>query len=682
MTDELNQILNEAIPRWVKLTGTKLGTNSFTFTIGSNSEFQGFDLQKYVADLNESRTLDMSGTTTILLLRGLFAAYTDEKLFTVRSLLHASADVERLLAPIRSFDELISRPPCTAAVDAFKETLRDVAVHYGYDLGRLKKLLADARSLGELRLSASRSLGRLATHQFTQGAPDPAPLRYNRQIFEFSNINSFVHAIRHQMVSGITLALIRPEDVYQAYFVLGLRNGDTTTVLTDFTEGAHPEYHNITRRPERRLEERARLHWFPYRLLDEDAVPKRRRNKKALVPIDAKAVPIEEIVNLEPPEFIWLTLLLDLVAEKFGRDDHKTAELSYTGEMVVAPHALVDATSALVVAGQYKPLVLPRLTPRTATTELADNEKPLGHNAWIEERYRDRVPDVLLDVVGERAALAAGKEAAKLLPGEIKKSALPHLRKQPNTFGWSADRRSQPLVPQALDPTYFGTAKAVERTRAWYARMNLIKGVQRLATAEFAAKHAMVVSWYRKRIERNMRFIWRAVATGELVAPVTRWSSDEEHCFPDEDKLIWKEANILRQKGAPLYNPFYPRDGVQFGGWDYQRRRNICAIDPPTRASVFTSIQPDNPKALAVLMGIPEHKLPWPLQHWTTREPYTGNSILSRIDPQDSWLDDPWRHLDLSVSIALSKRAYNQLRKEHGLPAAEVKPAEPRRKNA
>jgi len=66
-------------------------------------------------------------------------------------------------------------------------------------------------------------------------------------------------------------------------------------------------------------------------------------------------------------------------------------------------------------------------------------------------------------------------------------------------------------------------------------------------------------------------------------------------------------------------------------------------------------------------MGISEKKLPWPLQHWSTHEPYTGNSILSRIDPQDSRLDDPWRHLDLSLTITLSKRAYNRLRKEHGL---------------
>ena len=477
------------------------------------------------------------------------------------------------------------------------------------------------------------------------------------------------------MISGITLALIRQEDVYKSYFVLGLRNGETTTILTDFTEGAHPEYHNMTRRPDRRLEERARMHWFPYRLLDGDPIKQRhKRDKTALVTVDAKAVPIEEIPNLEPSEFIWLTLLFDLIAGKFDRDDHKTPELSYTGEMIVAPHALVAAQSALVLAGQYAPLVLPKLTARTATPELAGNEKPLGHNAWLEDRYRDRVPEILLDVVGDRMALNVGKAVSKLLPGKIKDADLPALRKQPGVLSWGgSDRRLAPLEPQALDPSYFGTAKDVEKTRAWYARANLIKGVQRLATVDFAAKHRLILAWYRKRVERNMTFIWKAVAMGELVAPTIVWKSDVDHDFPAEDELIWKEANILRQKRAAKYDPFYNGSGaVKFGGWDAARNHNKCAIDPTARANVFTTIQPDNPRALALLMGIPEKKLPWPLQHWTTREPYTGNSLLDRIDPQDSRLDDPWRHLELRLSITLSKRSYNRLRKEHGLPPKTI----------
>ena len=675
---ELNEILNVAIPQWAKLTGTKLGTNKHTFTIGSDSEFQSYDLTKYVEDLNESRTIDMSGTTAILLLRGLFEAYVEEKSVKLHTLLYAPSSIDASIAKLREFHDLITRRVCEEAVTDFKETLRAAAVHYGYDLGKLKKHLEDERALGQLRLAASRSLDKLATHQFAQGHRDEKQLQYNRQIFEFSSINSFIYALRRQMVSGITMALIRStngdNDVYKAYFVLGLRNGETITVLTDFEEGEHPEYHNMTRRPDRRLDERARQHWFPYRLLHADPVRhKQLKDKTAIVSLDAKATPIEEISNLEPSEFVWLTLLFDLIAAKFDRDDYKTEELSYTGEMVVTPHTIVEATSALVVTGQYKPIILPKLTVTTATPELAGNRAPLGHNTWLEDRYRDRVPEVLLDVVGKRRALEAGKEAGKLLPGGVKGELLPEIRKQPGVIGWGSDLRLVELAPMALDPTTFGTRSVIEKNRAWYARQNLIKGVQRLATAEFATKYKLIVAWYRARIERNMAFIWKAVATAELIAPVTEWMSREDHGFPSKDQLRWKERNILSQKQAPKYNPLYRgRKSIEWGGWDHDKNYNVCALDPPTRATVFTSISPDNPRALALLMGIPERKLPWPLQHWTTREPYTGNSILDRIDPQDSRLDDPWRHLDLSLAITLSKRAYNRLRKEHGLGPAEA----------
>lgn len=684
MSSDLNQILNAAIPRWAELTDTQLGEEAaYTFTIGSDSEFQGYDLRKYIEDLNESRSLDMSGTTAILLLRGLFEAYVEEKSFKVHALLYNPKEVEASVGKLRDFHALISQPTCEEAATAFKETLRAAAVHYGYDLGKIAKHLADERALGQLRLSARRSLDKLVTHQFSQGPRDSRTLQYNREIFEFTSINSFLHALRRQMVSGITLALIRASnkggDVYKSYFVLGLRNGETITVLTDFEEGDHPEYHNMTRRPDRRLDERARQHWFPYRLLDLDPIKhKQLKDKTALVRLEAKATPIEEITNLEPPEFVWLILLFNLVAERFDRDDYKTPDLSYTGEMVVTPHALVPADSAIVLAGHYKPLVLPKLTVADATPDLADNHKPVGHNAWLEDRYRDRVPEILLDVVGDRKAIEVGKQVGKLLPGKVKAEKLPAMRRQPGVITWGGqDYRVAPLEPQALDPTYFGTQKDIERNRAWYARANLIKAVQRFASAEFVAKHQMILSWYRKRIERNMAFIWKAVAHGELTAPITTWDSDANHDFPSEDKLRWKEANIVQQKQAPKYNPFYSsRETVQFGGWNHDLNINVCAIEPPTRATVFTIISPDNPRALALLMGIPERKLPWPLQHWSTHEPYTGNCILDRIDPQDSRLDDPWRHLELRITITLSKRAYNRVRKEHGLPPKDLKPDE------
>ena len=142
MSDELNKILNEALPWWAKLTGTKLGATSYTFRLGSSSEFQDHDLKKYLVDLNRARELDVSGTTAILLLRGLFEAYVRELSFTVHALLFDPKRVEPILSGLREFHALITRSPCEEAVLEFKETVRAAATHYGYNLRGLRELLA------------------------------------------------------------------------------------------------------------------------------------------------------------------------------------------------------------------------------------------------------------------------------------------------------------------------------------------------------------------------------------------------------------------------------------------------------------------------------------------------------------------------------------------------------------
>lgn len=696
MSDELNKILNEALPRWAKLTGTKLGTHSYTFNLGSDSEFQDYDLKTYVSDLNAARSLDVSGTTAILLLRGLLEAYVKERALKIHALLFAPQEVEATLLEMRAFHALITRPPCEEAVLEFRKAVREAAAHYGYDLGKLKDLLADERALGELRLAAARSCETLVVHQFAQGKPTPDPLQYNREIFEFTSINSFVHALHRQWISGITLALIRntsdTRGVFKAFFVLGLRNGENITILTDRQEVAHPEYHNITRRPERQLDARARCHWFPYRLLDEDPVKrgedpathgedsskrgedpsKRAKRKAALVSKDARTVPVAKISELEPPEFIWLTLLFGLLTEAYGKD-FRTQELSYTGEMVIEPHALLDSSHALVTTKQYPPpLILAKLTVETATVAAADNRTPVGHNAWMEDRYKGRVPEILLNVVGKNQSLEAEKQAARLLPGDADKSELPPMRRERGVLCHRGpDHRKTELSPHALDPTCFGTRAQIERDRVWAARMNMMQVIQKLAVDEFVKKHELVLRWYRARVAQNMAFLWKAVAQGELIAPTLRWKSNGPNSFPSHDTRVWGKANILQQKiGTRLRDVFagsFQDLGIEIGAWNSDRHCVTCGKDPSQRASVFTLIEPDNPRALALLCGIPESRLPWPLQNWCTSEPYIGNSILDRVDPQDWKLDNPWRHLELRISIALCKREFLRLRKEHGL---------------
>jgi hypothetical protein len=59
---------------------------------------------------------------------------------------------------------------------------------------------------------------------------------------------------------------------------------------------------------------------------------------------------------------------------------------------------------------------------------------------------------------------------------------------------------------------------------------------------------------------------------------------------------------------------------------------------------------------------------------------YTGNHLLDRLDPSDWVLENPWcqscrqsRGFPITISMSLSKRPVNKLRKSLGLPKLDWK---------
>jgi hypothetical protein len=474
--------------------------------------------------------------------------------------------------------------------------------------------------------------------------------------------------------------LIRdPQDGYRSYFALGLRNGETLTVLTDFQEGVHPDYYNMTRRPDRRLEERALQHWFPYQFLgsragrsdddtDDDEPLHPTVDDAALVRHNTETIPLGELTDLEPAQFVWTALLFELVAARFGTEGFQTEELSYTAEMVVEPAALVDASDALVKTGQYAPLMLPPLSLEDVTPQAANTDERVGHLTWMEERYAARVPPVVFNVVGEQAALAAKTKALKRLR--------PPKRLSDDTVLGRRVAKDVELELRALDPTSFGTQDRISKNRAWVARVNLLQGVQRLAEADYAKHRDRIWAWFQKHVEKNVETLLDAGVRGEFLAPVASWLSRErehpEHqTFPLHDKLLWYDKSIVRASvGRTLAHAFpghYYARGVTFGGVEWPSSKATCYLRPPTSASVFIHFSPNNPRAVALLAGVSEDRLPWALQHWYIPEPYTGNHILDRIDPSDWVLENPWTRLDLNVTISLCKRAWKARRKALGL---------------
>lgn len=670
---DINERVNAALQAWADLIGINEKGE-----IQKKNPFSSFEMTRDTEELNQSRSLDKTGLTTFMMLRGLTEAYLKAVKFSAFDLILNPSAIGSQLRPMKGLRDILESPDVVSLIRDYQEQLRDSALHYkvkpGKPMDELETLVTDKLSLAYIRRDAFRSVEGLKVHQFTQGASDPLPLQFNPQVFEFWNINSLLMAMRAQRVSGISLCLIRdPEDPLWSYFVFAIRNGQTLTILTDQEETPHPDHRYMSRRPDRTMDRRACKNWFPYHLLDlkkhtdEDGTVKRitPNVRKQLVRMNVEAVPLVNVCDLGAAEFIWTILMFDLIRERFWKQDHKVRELSYTGEMVVEPAALIGRDAAIVKDGLYRPLEVSPLTKDDVTAETTKKQwarKVTGHNRWMVDRYNHLVPDEILNPVGE--------EARALLQAKIE----PDSGSDDSLSVWPSKASRGDLV-KTLGPTTFGTKKEIERDRLWVARSNQMVIIQRAAEEEFDREMDIALQSFRDAVEKNMPNILDACARGELTLPSISYDTfsakvqkAERNCFTQKVQSRWDWETGYVGCGC-LKNL---RFGTEISG-----NKVLCYERTDTVATVFSYIRPNNPAALAALAGVEVKDLHWGLQQWFRQEPYVGNSILERLDPEDWRLTNPWipgqgaRGLNLNITIAHSKGALHARRKALGLPRKE-----------
>jgi hypothetical protein len=386
-----------------------------------------------------------------------------------------------------------------------------------------------------------------------------------------------------------------------------------------------------------------------------------------LVPLNVEAIPLKPIADLSVEQLVWTALVFDLLRDRFWTQDLRLPELSYTGQMVVEPAALVGASGALVKEGFYTPLELPPLTAADVSAEATASQwqRPSsGFNRWLVDRYGARVPELILNPVGDNAKL--------LLEERTKDPSF-----LPVVVGTDWDERGKmvPLKLETLDATGFGPKDRIVKDRAWVGRMNYVKAIQRLANEEYERTREDVLGWYRAAIERNREMLVSAVVREELLLPI--WLAAQ---FAHRAASVTEVHNAVRVCLAKEQDRskflYLPTGGMTICGGHTDRW--MCLDYPQTPASIYGKITITCPEAIAIVTATPIEQLPWALQHWRTDDPYVGNSILDRLDPEDWQLDNPWRPdshrgggIRLDIGVALSKSAHNERRKALGLPRKE-----------
>lgn len=709
----IGELLNRAFALWAKITDTDPQRTSFKLRFrfsGEEHEWDQMELTRLAKDLHATFQLDTTGLSSFMLLRGAAEDYLAATQINALRFLNDPEGVEKQIQPMRELRELLETGHAVLEIDDFIDRLRAAAVHHGMSEERrakLEKLLSHKLLLAYVRRDALRSLERLEASQFCHGEPGTEPLRMNPTIYEFWNIQSLLHAMKWQTVSGITLCLLRdPHQGLFSHFAIAIRNGESLTVLTDRQHFATPEgaieSADHRRWVQRSYLERAGLHRFPYELLLRKIDEEEKRHFRgevtstALAPVQTHLHQLGTIADMEPDCFVWWLLLSELLAETYGRQNKELPEPSFTSEMIEEPYKLVDSQSALMRRGDYQPLRLETLhhedvTHETTASQWATSQHRHGHNQWLMERYAPQVPESLFNPFVSTTTLALEAESGQ--PSKTLRSAW---------MNYGSVREGKERL-STMQPTWFGTKTELERDRLWYARRNQVKAVQHLALEEFDREVAATMEWFRARVEARAEWFIDALVRGSCVIPARQLEKSNGHnTWSRKLVLETREALVIHgetphrsRERIPAFrkvtDPFMRQRPAALGrgvhtsqseGWVgiFGGRDDAgftCYVEPKYRANVLAHFEPVCAQGVAALLGLESvDELPWSLRNWLLAEPYTGNPGLERVDPEESALVDPWRALQLRVLVCLSRSVFGRRRKELGLPPKQWKQRE------
>lgn len=712
---DLADLLNEALPLWAEVTDTRPGSGTIRIRPLARSWIQSdLELRKALDDLNESRILDPTGATTSLILRGMIDGFLHDIQVPWEEILRNPAFHARL-ASVRRLVDLTSASACVDAVmhaqSAHRAALRAhiPRVDRGEDENESKSdadpvdaFIANEHALGNVRLVAARSIDTLNTHQMTRGIRSGRRLQLNQFVHVFESPSAFLGAIARTLDASVSLALIQPSSTkLTSYFAIGVRDGEVLHLLTDLERSSHPDFRSMTRRPDRDVERRSRSHLLPYRLLDE--MGKIEDSKRTasddlrgdLVPALGARV-LGHLSVLSPQEITWLLMVADLIADRSASGELERNQLSHLGDAIHAAAAevrlenarssdqsLIDQRAENTMGGVARH-ALDRLADVSidgSTPEAAGSEIQIGHNAWLETRYRDQVPRTATDVLSPDRVSAAARvldRGSASVDDDLDEGV---------DFQDELDGAGK-MQLRTLPGDSIGSLDEIRADAHFRARQNITQVVARLARTDFDRDRDEVLRWYTARVASNPE-VMRAIVRGSWVLPSCAYKSQIPSMndpFPRPDQLVWENRDAMRtymRQGKWEYRAdgdgYLTMEGVRILRLDLGSRSNgYCLIgkkdadgiqcrpcDEASRrrqASIVFEINPDNHLAIAAVAGVGDSDLPWQLRHWTMSEPYVGNSILGRIDPIEL-IVDPWNQLGMRVIVGLCKPCLSSLRK-------------------
>lgn len=668
---------------WVKLTHRMITEGS----VWRTEQGFGGGGERFLDILNEAAEADESGLTTIMLARGAAEDMLHTTSFTGHTLIHRRKDVEAGLAEIQALWDEVDNPVAAQALKAFRKVIEDGLKHYGVTeektLLQVRQLLEDPLEFAFLRRDALVAANkRLRIDQFSWGEPAAKILKVSTALKLVMDINGALVAIKGFADAGMLLVAFpavtrRGGEEWRFGFII--RNGGTVTLAWE--ENKESRYHGDRwnhPRPWHSYEAEAKM-WFPDSMIQKMAGREAEDADSyvSLGPANPHVKTLGELSQAHPRSIVYLIMLQDALNQRFGERNECIATPSFTARMVREPQLLSGGTLALPAPK----LDAGPVTPKHVAPKSKKRPKLPAHLQWMEDRYGDKVPAALFDVIG--------KSEVKALPAIIGEKPDPD---EDSVFG-----RDKKDAFEYVSEQQIGTAEELEQLRLEVAFANKVNMIQRLADEEYEATRADFEDWLHKAVLKRREHLIEAAARGEYVAKVDGQYGFGHSKPPRQDNILvqawgpaWRDVMSGQlptratshddedHVGPRSRKTMHIHGGDEIKGESHQWRANKrvllpdygpgfkCAVKPERWATCFTCIKPTGPESLAQILGMKAEDLPWQIRHWYADD-YGPEKEERYEGPR---IHNPWnnRNLDMTVGVSLSKEGYDEVRKKLGLP--------------
>lgn len=705
-------IATEAFPLWLEVLGVdpsrlapldapETGEKHDPSQDDEREEGESFtlgDLEAIEAaiEIHDALLLQDGELTAQMLLSRQRADFIQQQSYTLEEILAWPDRLRRQVECVRAIGKILDRDDLVLSRAQFSETLQQALDHYSASSREdVLEIIEDDASLGVLRRDALGALDKMAVAQFLQGHAGPAIRpQYSTVLRRWWSLDHMLAA--HTLIpEGVSLNLVKTPSDHDMFFCFVVRRGANLYVLHDAPDYEHPLQSQMTRRPDRRFAERIGKFWFPYEMADVEMSADGREARlanasqgRSLV-LEGKVDQVSQVIGTvsEMParELLWAVMMFDLIMDRFWSEQPLPClSLSYTAAQMVPQNELVQeaarAAGLPVSVGTPGALAVPDLTVKEVS-ELggsSDAEQVLGETqglgalTWIEQRYRDQVPQAALNPI----ALNPGTVMRLGFDGKV-------AERSPSRSMLSEGKETSLATLKALEATSFGTAQQMRANRAFLARFNYAKTLGALAAQEYKRSHAEVRAWLDQAYASRVEFLKSLVpASFEKGLEVCDWKTG---CGPEVFEFVgghgvsFRDTTFAsreeRKAGCthllawmhPIDNDYSSTSFMPYLRTGSEAPRNWKAMCQETqqKASYFFAVRPTNSTELAWLLGLEVAELPEVLQHMSALHPCPGNSILNRVDPLLWALENPWKKFELGVRMGVSKRGLALLQKRY-----------------